>query len=142
MQKKDIDWSKLGFGYVKTDKRFVAHYKDGKWDEGHLTDDEMCIRDRSMVQLVSSVFTFVGIVAMMIILSPTLFAFALVFLIIMLVIVSRIGKQSRKYFRQQQKNLGVIDVYKRQTEKFIPGVKNENRVKYNIGDLADNRTYH
>ena len=40
MQKKDIDWSKLGFGYVKTDKRFVAHYKDGKWDEGHLTDDD------------------------------------------------------------------------------------------------------
>lgn len=38
--KKDIDWSKLGFGYVKTDKRFVAHYKDGKWDEGHLTDDD------------------------------------------------------------------------------------------------------
>ncbi len=27
MQKKDIDWSSLGFGYVKTDKRFVAHYK-------------------------------------------------------------------------------------------------------------------
>ena len=30
MQKKDIDWSSLGFGYVKTDKRFVAHYKNGK----------------------------------------------------------------------------------------------------------------
>ena len=65
--------------------------------------------EQSMVQLVSSVFTFVGIVAMMIILSPTLFAFALVFLIIMLVIVSKIGKQSRKYFRQQQKNLGVMN---------------------------------
>ena len=24
MAKKDIDWSNLGFGYVKTDKRFVA----------------------------------------------------------------------------------------------------------------------
>ena len=23
MQKKDIDWSSLGFGYVKTDKRFI-----------------------------------------------------------------------------------------------------------------------
>ena len=29
MAKKDIDWSNLGFGYVKTDKRFVANYKDG-----------------------------------------------------------------------------------------------------------------
>ena len=72
-------------------------------------DNVQMMLEQSMVQLVSSVFTFVGIVAMMIILSPTLFAFALVFLIIMLVIVSRIGKQSRKYFRQQQKNLGVMN---------------------------------
>ena len=40
MQKKDIDWSSLGFGYVKTDKRFVAHYKNGKWDEGQLVEDD------------------------------------------------------------------------------------------------------
>lgn len=36
---KDIDWGSLGFGYVATDKRFVANFKDGKWDEGTLTDD-------------------------------------------------------------------------------------------------------
>jgi 16S rRNA A1518/A1519 N6-dimethyltransferase RsmA/KsgA/DIM1 with predicted DNA glycosylase/AP lyase activity len=72
-------------------------------------DNVQMMLEQSMVQLVSSIFTFVGIVAMMIILSPTLFAFALVFLIIMLVIVSKIGKQSRKYFRQQQKNLGVMN---------------------------------
>ena len=40
MEKKDLDWSSLGFGYIKTDKRFVANYKDGKWDEGVLTEDE------------------------------------------------------------------------------------------------------
>ena len=39
MEKKNIDWSSLGFGYVKTDKRFVANYKDGKWDKGGLTED-------------------------------------------------------------------------------------------------------
>lgn len=39
MEKKNIDWSALGFGYMQTDKRFVANYKDGKWDEGTLTDD-------------------------------------------------------------------------------------------------------
>ena len=39
MEKKDIDWSGLGFGYVQTDKRFVANYKNGAWDEGTLTDD-------------------------------------------------------------------------------------------------------
>lgn len=41
MEKKNIDWSSLGFGYVKTDKRFVANYKDGAWDAGCLTDDNM-----------------------------------------------------------------------------------------------------
>lgn len=39
MDKKNIDWSNLGFGYIKTDKRFVSNYKDGAWDEGCLTDD-------------------------------------------------------------------------------------------------------
>ena len=38
--KKDIDWSSLGFGYVKTDYRYVSNFKDGKWDEGFLSTDE------------------------------------------------------------------------------------------------------
>lgn len=38
--KKDIDWSSLGFGYVKTDYRYVSNFKDGKWDDGVLTTDE------------------------------------------------------------------------------------------------------
>jgi len=38
MEKKAINWSELGFGYVQTDKRFVANYKNGAWDEGCLTD--------------------------------------------------------------------------------------------------------
>lgn len=39
MEKKDIDWSNLGFGYIQTDKRFVSNYKNGAWDEGTLTSD-------------------------------------------------------------------------------------------------------
>ena len=39
MEKKNIDWSNLGFGYQVTDKRFVANYKDGAWDDGVLTED-------------------------------------------------------------------------------------------------------
>ncbi len=39
MEKKDIDWSSLGFGYMPTDYRFVAHWKDGKWDDGELISD-------------------------------------------------------------------------------------------------------
>ena len=41
MEKKNIDWANLGFGYVDTDKRFVSNYKDGAWDEGVLTEDSM-----------------------------------------------------------------------------------------------------
>ncbi len=41
MEKKNIDWSGLGFGYIKTDKRFVSTYKNGAWDEGALIDDDM-----------------------------------------------------------------------------------------------------
>ncbi len=40
MEKKDIDWGNIGFGYIKTDKRFVSNFKDGKWDEGALIDDD------------------------------------------------------------------------------------------------------
>lgn len=39
MEKKNIDWSSIGFGYIKTDKRYVSNYKNGAWDEGTLTDD-------------------------------------------------------------------------------------------------------
>ena len=38
---KDLDWNNLGFSYIKTDYRFIAHWKDGKWDEGKLTTDNM-----------------------------------------------------------------------------------------------------
>jgi len=37
---KDIDWGNLGFGYMKTDFRYVSNYKDGKWDDGELSSDE------------------------------------------------------------------------------------------------------
>ena len=40
MEKKNIDWSSLGFGYVKTDYRYVSNFKDGAWDEGGLTTDD------------------------------------------------------------------------------------------------------
>ena len=36
---KNLDWSSLGFGYVKTDWRYVSNYKDGAWDDGVLTED-------------------------------------------------------------------------------------------------------
>ena len=34
-----LNWKNLGFSYIKTDYRFIAHWKDGKWDNGELTTD-------------------------------------------------------------------------------------------------------
>lgn len=39
MEKKNIDWSNLGFGYVQTDYRYVSNFTKGAWDEGALTQD-------------------------------------------------------------------------------------------------------
>ena len=35
-----VDWNNLGFGYIKTDYRYVSNYFNGKWDEGTLTNNE------------------------------------------------------------------------------------------------------
>lgn len=40
MEKKNLDWANIGFGYIKTDKRYVANYTDGAWDKGTLTEDD------------------------------------------------------------------------------------------------------
>ena len=37
----NIDWSSLGFSYIKTDYRYLSNWKDGKWDEGKLVEDNM-----------------------------------------------------------------------------------------------------
>ena len=47
MEKKNIDWSNLGFGYVQTDYRYVSNYKDGAWDAGTLTTDASITIERS-----------------------------------------------------------------------------------------------
>ncbi len=39
--KVNIDWNNLGFEYIKTDFRYISTWKDGKWDEGHLTEDNI-----------------------------------------------------------------------------------------------------
>ncbi len=35
----NIDWENLGFEYMNLPYRFIAHYKDGQWDAGSLTED-------------------------------------------------------------------------------------------------------
>ena len=40
MEKKNLDWAGLGFGYVKTDYRYVSNYTNGAWDDGVVTEDD------------------------------------------------------------------------------------------------------
>lgn len=54
----DLDWASLGFGYVKTPFRYVSNFKDGKWDEGGLTADDMILMTEcaGVLQYSQSVF--------------------------------------------------------------------------------------
>lgn len=58
VQKKDIDWGNLDFAYHVTDKRYVANYKDGAWDDGALISDDMIVmsEDAGVLQYSQSVF--------------------------------------------------------------------------------------
>lgn len=35
----ELDFNNLGFDYMDLPYRFLAHYSDGKWDAGKLTED-------------------------------------------------------------------------------------------------------
>lgn len=37
---KNLDWNNLGFTYRKTNAMFLAHYKDGSWNQGELVEDD------------------------------------------------------------------------------------------------------
>ena len=43
MEKANIDWANIGFGYMPTSKRFVSNYKNGAWDDGVLTEDDKVV---------------------------------------------------------------------------------------------------
>lgn len=39
MEKVQLDWGNLGYGYIRTDYNYISYWKDGKWDAGKLTQD-------------------------------------------------------------------------------------------------------
>ena len=47
MEKKNIDWAKLTFTYQPTEKRYISNYKDGRWDNGILSDNPDIIINES-----------------------------------------------------------------------------------------------
>ena len=54
VEKKDIDWGSLGFGYMKTDYSYEAHWKDGEWDEGGLTTDTPCMSPSAVASSITA----------------------------------------------------------------------------------------
>ena len=63
MTAKEMDWSNLGFSYVKTDWRYVANYKDGAWDAGSLSDNENIVMNECACVLQYAQTCFEGLKA-------------------------------------------------------------------------------
>ena len=72
-------------------------------------DNIQMMLEQTVVQLVSSVFSFISIIVMMIVLKWQMFIVALVFLIIMIRNSINIAKRTRKYFKFQQEALGAMN---------------------------------
>src|SRR5699024_11115543 len=36
----ELDWENLGFSYIKTDYGYLSYWKNGKWDDGTVTEDK------------------------------------------------------------------------------------------------------
>lgn len=83
-------------------------------------DNMQVMLEQSIVQLVSSMFTFAGIIVMMIYFNWRLFLVMVIFLGIMVWITSFIGGKTRKYYREQQNNLGAMNGY---IEETVEGMK-------------------
>ena len=69
---------------------------------------EMALQD-SVVSMVSSGLMFVGVVTMMVYISPLLFLITLVVLALTFLIIKFMGGKSRKYSREQQAALGRVN---------------------------------
>ena len=72
-------------------------------------DNVQMALQQSVIQLLSSVVTFVGVIAMMISLSPVLFLVTLGLLAAVTAVFTVFGKRSRKYYARQQAALGAVN---------------------------------
>lgn len=104
-------------------------------------DNVQIALEQSMVQLISSVVTFVGVVVMMVTLSPLLFLTTLVMLVAVLAVFGVFGKRSRKYYAQQQSALGAVNG---NIQEMIEGMKvvkafsHEEEAKSQFAQLNEN----
>ncbi len=72
-------------------------------------DNIQMMLEQTIVQFISSIFSFVSTIIMMIVLKWQLFLVALIFLVIMIVNSVNIAKRTRKYYKAQQAALGEMN---------------------------------
>ena len=105
-------------------------------------DNVSLAMEQSFVNLISSVLTFVGIVAAMIYTSPLLFLVTIVTLFISMTVFRVFGGRSRNYYRKQQAALGQVNG---EIQEVIEGLKvvkafsHEELIKKEFDEL--NRAY-
>ena len=83
-------------------------------------DNIQMMLEQTIVQLVSSVFSFISIIVMMIVLEWRMFIVASIFLVIMIVSSANIAKKAKKYYKAQQEALGAMNG---NIEETIEGMK-------------------
>ena len=65
--------------------------------------------NQSVTQLITSITTVIGILIMMISISPLMTLIAIIILPVSLILITTVVKSSQKYFRTQQEYLGHIN---------------------------------
>ena len=103
-------------------------------------DNVQMALQQSVIQLLSSVVTFVNVVVMMVVLSPVLFLVSLVMLAAITLVFTVFGKRSRKYYARQQAALGAVNG---NIQEMIEGLKvvkafnHEEQAKAQFGALNE-----
>ncbi|WP_024293682.1 ABC transporter ATP-binding protein [Lacrimispora indolis] len=101
----------------------------------HFTNDVDTISEalnNSFTLLIQSFITSVGTIVMLILLDWQLSFIVVFFLLVMLIYIRHNGRLSKKYFVQQQKNLGNINGY---VEEMVEGQKVEKIFRHEKQDL-------
>ena len=82
------------------------------------TDTLREMLSQGIPQLITSLITVVGVIAMMLLLSPVLTLIVLIMFVLMLVLIKRIGSKSSRYFKLRQEALAKTNGY---IEEMIEG---------------------
>ena len=100
-------------------------------------DNIQMMLEQTVVQLVSSVFSFVSIIVMMIVLKWQMFLVACIFLVIMIVNSAHIAKKTKKYYKAQQEALGKMNGNIEETIEGMKVVKVFNHEEIAIQDFDE-----